>query len=76
MTPFSLHKDLGVNFSDNLSWRLHYQTITSKAYKSLGLLLWNAKCDKNNANNNIIKGKNKNRFLRSKIDFPKSSIEV
>ena len=38
--------------------------------------IWNAKCDKNNANNNIIKGKNKNRFLRSKIDFPKSSIEV
>ena len=25
-------KDLGIN----LSWRLHYQTITSKAYKSLG----------------------------------------
>ena len=31
-------KDLGINSSDNSSWRLHYQTITSKAYKSLGLL--------------------------------------
>ena len=25
-------KDLGINLADNLSWRLHYQTITSKAY--------------------------------------------
>ena len=38
ITHSSSCKDLGVNFSDNLSWRLHYQTITSKAYKSLGLL--------------------------------------
>ena len=42
--PLATHssncKDLGINFSDNLFWRLHYQTstITSKAYKSLGLL--------------------------------------
>jgi len=26
-------KDLGINFSDNLTWRLHYQNFTSKAYK-------------------------------------------
>ena len=40
-----------------------------------GVSLWNAKCDKNNVNNSIIKGKNKNRlflknrFLRSKNRF-------
>ena len=38
ITHSSSCKDLGINLSDNLSWRLHYQTITSKAYKSLGLL--------------------------------------
>ena len=31
-------KDLGIYFSDSLSWRLHYQDITSKVYKSFGLL--------------------------------------
>ena len=31
-------KDLGVIFSNTLSWREHYEMITSKAYKSLGLL--------------------------------------
>ena len=31
-------KDLGIFFSDSLSWRLHYQNITAKAYKSFGLL--------------------------------------
>ena len=31
-------KDLGVIFSNTLSWRKHYEMITSKAYKSLGLL--------------------------------------
>ena len=31
-------KDLGIYFSDSLSWRLHYRDITSKAYKSFGLL--------------------------------------
>ena len=38
ITHSSSCKDLGINFSDDLSWRLHYQIITSKAYKSLGLL--------------------------------------
>jgi len=31
-------KDLGIMFSDDLSWKLHYQNITSKAYKTLGLI--------------------------------------
>ena len=31
-------KDLGVIFTKSLSWREHYQMISSKAYKSLGLL--------------------------------------
>jgi len=31
-------KNLDINFSDNLTWRLHYQNITFKAYKSFGLL--------------------------------------
>jgi len=31
-------KDLGINFSDNLTWRLHYQNVTSKTYKSFSLL--------------------------------------
>ena len=31
-------KDLGVIFSNTLSWREHYEMITSKAYRSLGLL--------------------------------------
>ena len=31
-------KDLGVIFSNTLLWREHYEMITSKAYKSLGLL--------------------------------------
>jgi len=31
-------KDLGINFSNNLSWDKHYNMISSKAYKQLGLL--------------------------------------
>ena len=31
------YKELGIYFSDNLSWRLHLQSITSKPYKSFGL---------------------------------------
>lgn len=32
------HQDLGVTISSNLSWNLHYISITKKAYRSLGLL--------------------------------------
>ena len=31
-------KDLGIIFTNTLSWRQHYDMITSKAYKSLGFL--------------------------------------
>ena len=31
--------DLGNIFTNSLSWRKHYEMISSKAYKSLGLLL-------------------------------------
>ena len=32
------HRDLGVIFTENLSWHSHYEAIVAKAYKSLGLL--------------------------------------
>ena len=32
------YKDLGIIFTNSLSWRKHYEMISSKAYKSLGLL--------------------------------------
>ena len=32
------HRDLGVIFSTDLSWNKHYEHITTKAYRSLGLL--------------------------------------
>ena len=38
ITCCSSHRDLGILFSDNLSWDLHYQQILAKACKSLGLI--------------------------------------
>ena len=35
---FLQHKDLGIIFSSNLNWTNHYQSITAKAYKILGLI--------------------------------------
>jgi len=32
------HKDLGVNFSNNLHWTKHYEITITKAYQTLGLL--------------------------------------
>ena len=32
------HRDLGIIFTENLSWYSHYEAIVAKAYKSLGLL--------------------------------------
>ena len=32
------HKDLGVIFSSDFNWSAHYNTITTKAYKTLGLI--------------------------------------
>ena len=32
------HRDLGIIFTENLSWHSHYEAIVAKAYKSLGLL--------------------------------------
>ena len=33
-------KDLGITFSNDLSWEKHYEIIISKAYKSFALLWW------------------------------------
>ena len=32
------HKDLGIIFTTNLTWQSHYEAITAKAYKSIGLI--------------------------------------
>ena len=34
----SQHKDLGVTFSSDFSWSAHYNTISTKAYQTLGLI--------------------------------------
>jgi len=37
-TRTDTHKDLGIIISSNLSWKAHYNSILSKAYKIFGLL--------------------------------------
>ena len=32
------HKDLGINFTNDLNWSRHYEIITAKAYQTLGLI--------------------------------------
>ena len=32
------HKDLGINFTNDLLWSKHYEIITAKAYQTLGLI--------------------------------------
>ena len=38
LPQLNTHPDLGLLLADNLSWREHYNKISSKAYKYLGLL--------------------------------------
>ena len=38
VTKKTTHRDLGVMFSVTLQWRSHYENITAKDYKILGLL--------------------------------------
>ena len=38
VTTADQHKDLGIIISSNLTFSLHYETISAKAYKMLGLL--------------------------------------
>jgi len=38
INKFSSCKDLGIIFTHTLTWREHYEMISAKAYKSLGLL--------------------------------------
>ena len=37
-TTADQHKDIGIIISSNLTFSLHYETISAKAYKMLGLL--------------------------------------
>jgi len=38
LSVVSQHKDLGILFTANLAWNSHYEAITTKALKSIGLI--------------------------------------
>ena len=38
LSVVSQHKDLGILFTANLTWNSHYEAITAKALKSIGLM--------------------------------------
>jgi len=38
IVTWSVHKDLGIVMTDDLSWNQHYENIIPKAYRMLGLL--------------------------------------
>ena len=43
LSKVTAHSDLGVIFTENLSWHSHYEAIISNTYKTLGLLKWTFK---------------------------------
>jgi len=38
LSVLSQHKNLGILFTANLTWNSHYEAITAKALKSIGLI--------------------------------------
>ena len=56
--------------SQYLVYRFAYNcSVIISNFTMIWYVVWNAKCDKNNVNNSIIKGKNKNRLFLKKSIF-------